>query len=47
MSELLRDLDSIVCLMDDVLVHGKIVSEHDECLAKVLQIMQKAEQRQV
>lgn len=33
--------------MDDVLVHGKTVSEHDEYLAKILQIMQKAEQRQV
>jgi len=28
--------------MDDVLVHGKTVSEHDERLEKVLQIMQKA-----
>ena len=28
--------------MDDVLVHGKIASEHDERLEKVLQIMQNA-----
>ena len=42
MSELLRDLDGVVCLMDNVLVHGKTVSAHDERLVKVLQIMQKA-----
>ena len=42
MFELLRDLDGVMCLMDDVLVHGKTLSEHDECLAKVLQIMQNA-----
>ena len=41
MSELLRDLDGVVCLMDNVLVHVKTVIEHDERLAKVLQIMQK------
>ena len=42
MSKLLRDLDGFVCLLDDVLVHGKTVSEHNKCLAKVVQIMQKA-----
>ena len=42
MFELLRDLHGIVCLMDDVLVHGKTLSEHDKHLAKVLQIMQNA-----
>ena len=41
MSKCLRDLDGVVCLMNDVLVHGKTVSEHDERLAKVLQIIQK------
>ena len=35
-------LDGFVCLLDDVLVHGKTVSEHDKYLAKVIQIMQKA-----
>ena len=42
MSEMLKDLDGVLCLMDDVLVYGKTVSEHDERLDKVLQTMQKA-----
>lgn len=29
MSELLRDLDSVVCLMDDLLVHGKTLSKNE------------------
>ena len=37
MSKLLSDLDEVVCLMDDVLVHGRTASEHDEHLEKVLQ----------
>ena len=42
MSEMLKDLDGVLCLMDDVLVYGKTVSEHDERLDKVFQTMQKA-----
>ena len=42
MSEMLKDLDGVLCMMDDVLVYGKTVSEHDERLDKVLQTMQKA-----
>ena len=42
MSEMLKDLDGVLCLMDDVLVYGKTVSEHDERLDTVLQTMQKA-----
>ena len=42
MSELLSDLEGVVCLMDDVLIHGKTASEHDERLEKVLHILQNA-----
>ena len=42
MSELLSDVEGVVCLMDDVLIHGKTASEHDKCLEKVLHIMQSA-----
>ena len=42
MSELLSNLEGVVCLMDDVLIHGKTASEHDERLEKVLHIMQNA-----
>ena len=42
MSEMLKALDGVLCLMDDMLVYGKIVSEHDERLDKVLQTIQKA-----
>ena len=34
--EVLHDLQGVVCLMDDVLVHGKTQSEHDQCLNAVL-----------
>ena len=30
MSEMLQDLDGVLCLMDDVLVYGRIESEHDD-----------------
>ena len=42
MSEMLQDLDGVLCLMDDVLVYGKTESEHDDRLDKVLQTMQRA-----
>ena len=41
MSEILKDLDGVLCLMDDVLVYGKTVSGHDERLNKVSETMQK------
>ena len=37
MSEILSDLEGIVCLIDDVLVHGKLQEEHDHRLKKVLE----------
>ena len=36
MNVLLKDLDGVLCLMDDVLVYGKSQSEHDERLVAVL-----------
>ena len=36
MNVLLKDLDGVLCLMDDVLVYGKSQSEHDERLEAVL-----------
>ena len=37
MSEVLSDLEGVVCLIDDVLVHGKSQEEHDHRLKKVLE----------
>ena len=34
-SEILSGLDGVVCMMDDILVHGKTQEERDECLSKV------------
>ena len=42
MSEILNGLESVVCMMDDILVHGKTQEEHDERLHKVLQRLQEA-----
>ena len=36
MNALLKDLDGVLCLMDDVLVYGKSQSEHDDRLVAVL-----------
>ena len=36
MSVILRDLDGVVCLIDDILVHGKTQQEHDVRLHAVL-----------
>ena len=36
MQEVLHGLQGVVCLMDNVLVHGKMQSEHDQCLNAVL-----------
>ena len=42
MSEILSDLEGVVCMMDDVLVHGQTSEEHDKRLEKVLQRLQEA-----
>ena len=42
MSEILQDVDGAVCLMDDILVHGKSKEEHDQRLFTVLQRLQDA-----
>ena len=39
MADLLADLEGVVCMMDDVLVHGQAQEEHDQRLDKVLQRM--------
>ena len=36
MSELLGDIEGVVCMIDDVLVHGKTPKEHDNRLYRVL-----------
>ena len=36
MNVLLKDLDGVLCLMDDVLVYGKSQNEHDERYKAVL-----------
>ena len=36
MSDLLSDLDGVVCMIDDILVHGRTVKEHDKHLVGVL-----------
>ena len=42
MSDLLRDLEGVVCMMDDVLVHGHTAEEHDERLVCALQRLEQA-----
>ena len=41
MSEVLGDLEGVVGMVDDVLVHGRSQEEHDERLFKVLERLQK------
>ena len=41
MSDMLCNLEGVVCMMDDVLVHGRMKEEHDRRLDKVLQRMQE------
>ena len=36
MSDVLTGLDGVVCMMDDVLVHGESAEEHNDRLEKVL-----------
>ena len=42
MSEILRRLEGVVCLIDDILIHGQTQEEHDERLKAVLQRLQDA-----
>ena len=42
MLEILDDVEGIVCMMDDVLIHGNTKAAHDERLARVLNRLQKA-----
>ena len=37
MSRILEGLEGTICMMDDILVHGRDVKEHDERLLRVLQ----------
>ena len=41
-SDILSGLDGVVCMMDDVLIHGQTVQEHDERLVKVLHRLENA-----
>ena len=42
MAEILQDCEGVVCLVDDVLIHGKSQEEHDRRLMVVLQKLQEA-----
>ena len=42
MSEILQDVEGAVCLMDDILVHGKSKEEHDQRLLIVLRQLERA-----
>ena len=42
MSEILHDVEGAVCLMDDILVHGKSKEEHDQRLLIVLRQLERA-----
>jgi hypothetical protein len=41
MSDILSDLEGVVCIMDDVLVHGHTQEEHDQHQDNVLQRMKE------
>ena len=42
MTEILGDIEGVVCLVDDILVSGKIQEEHDQRLTAVLTCLSKA-----
>ena len=42
MSEILNGIEGVVCMIDDILVHGKTQEEHDERLREELQRLQVA-----
>ena len=39
---MMRRGDGILCLMDNVLVYGKLAADHDDQLDKMLRTMEKA-----
>ena len=41
MSDILSDLEGVICIMDDVLIHGQTEEEHDQRLDNVLQRMKE------
>ena len=41
MQEILGDIEGVVCLIDDILIHGRTQEEHDERLLRVLCRLQK------
>ena len=42
MNTVLNGLEGVICLIDDVLIHGKDKNEHDERLRKVLEHLQES-----
>lgn len=42
MSEVLEGLEGVVCMMDDILIHGCTQKEHDKRLRTVLQRLKSA-----
>ena len=42
MSVLLRDLEGVICLIDDILIYGNTQEEHDERLLAVLNRLEEA-----
>ena len=42
MSSILNGLPGVICLMDDILVHGESQTQHDDRLVKVLYRLQEA-----
>ena len=42
MLSILSGVEGVLCMMDDILVHGKTQEEHDNCLLAVLQRIQRS-----
>ena len=42
MSEILYGIEGVVCMIDDILIHGESQSEHDDRLRRVLQRLEEA-----
>jgi len=42
MSNILKDLDGVVCMIDDVLIYSSTQEEHDQWLEIVLDKLHKA-----
>ena len=43
MNEILEGLDGQVCIIDDILIHGKTKKEHDTSLRAVLKKLDESE----